>query len=290
MRQIRFLRPARGLEGFVRCYAQELGRVTGAPVIHPVHARAAAILGFRFGDPAVADYLDGKRVKSTGNIDLIGMQTYRRLHLHVRGSIDGFFILFEPAGVNRLFSLPMHEFTDQDFEAESVLGPVIVGLHQRLGECLTFEERASVVDQFLLRRALAAGGFDGVSAAANQIIRRGGCARISAFANSAGLSLRQFERRFMRQVGMGPKLFARIARFEAVMDLMARASTESWTNVAHHFGYFDQMHMVHEFAEFTSQTPTETLRVFKSHFREVLSALQSDQDPEDALRKTRLII
>ena len=60
--------------------------------------------------------------------------------------------------------------------------------------------------------------------------------------------------------------------------------------MAHRFGYFDQMHMVHEFAGFTGQTPTETLGVFKSHFREVLSALQSDQDPEDALRGTRLII
>jgi hypothetical protein len=38
-------------------------------------------------------------------------------------------------GLNRLFGLPMHEFTDYDFEAESVLGPVMTGLHQRLGEC-----------------------------------------------------------------------------------------------------------------------------------------------------------
>ena len=219
MRQIRFLRPAQGLEGLVRCYAQESGQVMGEPVIHPVHARAAAILGFRFGDPAVADYLDGKRIKSTRNADLIGMQTYRRVHLHIHGSIDGFFILFQPAGVNRLFSLPMHEFTDEDFEAESVLGPVIAGLHQRLGECRSFEERASVVDHFLLGRALAADGLDGVTVAANQIIRRGGWVQISALANSAGLSIRQFERRFMQQVGMGPKLFARIARFEAVMGL-----------------------------------------------------------------------
>jgi methylphosphotriester-DNA--protein-cysteine methyltransferase len=94
----------------------------------------------------------------------------------------------------------------------------------------------------------------------------------------------------MQQVGMGPKLFARIARFEAVMDLMARAPTESWTSVAHRFGYFDQMHMVHEFAEFTGQTPTETLSVFKTYFHDVLAALRSEQDPKNALRVTRLII
>lgn len=85
-------------------------------------------------------------------------------------------------------------------------------------------------------------------------------------------------------------LFARIARFEAVMDLMGRGATTSWTKAANHFGYFDQMHMVHEFAEFTGETPTRTLSVLKSYFRDVLAALQSDQDPEHALRKTRLVI
>jgi AraC-like DNA-binding protein len=236
------------------------------------------------------DSLDGKPATKTNSVDLVGMQTYRRKHLHVRGTIDSFYILFQPSGPNRLFGLPMHEFTDRDFEGESVLGPVITGLHQRLGECGSFEERVSVVDQFLLRRARAAGALDGVTVAANRISRRGGWERIPALAEDAGLSLRQFERRFVQQVGIGPKLFARIARFEAVMDLMARRSMESWTSVAHRFGYFDQMHMVHEFAEFTGRTPTEALGDFKLHFRDVLNTLQSDEDPANALRATRLII
>jgi transcriptional regulator GlxA family with amidase domain len=79
-------------------------------------------------------------------------------------------------------------------------------------------------------------------------------------ADSAGLSLRQFERRFLQQVGMSPKLLARIARFEAALDCMARSQTQTWTEVAHRFGYYDQMHMVHEFAEFTGETPKDTLR------------------------------
>ncbi len=293
MHQMRFLRPARGLEGFVRYYGLEVGELR-AVAIHPVHARAVPILGFTFGDKTTVQSLDGKPLKRTDNADLIGMQTHRRLHLHVQGAIDSFYILFQPCGPNRLFGLPMDEFTDRDFEAEAVLGPVIARLHQRLGECRSVEERVSAVDQFLLRRALAVGALDGVTMAANVMSRTGGCERIPALADAAGLSMRQFERRFMQQVGMGPKLFARIARFEAVVDLMARTQTESWTSAAHRFGYFDQMHMVHEFAAFTGQTPTETLSVFKTHFRDVLASLESGhtsgQDTANALRETRLII
>ena len=74
---------------------------------------------------------------------------------------------------------------------------------------------------------------------------------IAALASRAGLSMRQFERRFIQQVGMRPKMLARVARFEAALEAKARRSTKSWTDVAHEFGYYDQMHMVHDFKEFT---------------------------------------
>jgi hypothetical protein len=41
-----------------------------------------------------------------------------------------------------------------------------------------------------------------------------------------------------------PKLFARIVRFEAALDSKARSLGKSWTDVAHEFGYYDQMHLL----------------------------------------------
>jgi AraC-like DNA-binding protein len=278
---IRHVRPAPGLESFVRCYGQRDARIRDAEVVHPIHARAAALLEFIFGDPITVTYCDGRPARQSPASVLVGMQTGRRGLLHIRGTVDCFVILFQPSALHRLFSLPMPELTDADFEARAVLGPAIAGLEQRLGECRSLEERASVADQFLLRRALATGALDGVAAAANLIIREGG-ARIPALADRAGLSLRQFERRFLEQVGMGPKLLARIARFEAVMDRMTRSAAASWTDVAHRFGYYDQMHMVHEFAEFTGETPTRTLDVFKSFFPDRLDGPQSGRDRVNA--------
>ena len=57
-----------------------------------------------------------------------------------------------------------------------------------------------------------------------------------------------------------PKLYARIARFEAALDSKARARAKSWTDVAYEFGYHDQMHLVHDFEQFSGQTPTNLLR------------------------------
>ena len=114
---------------------------------------------------------------------------------------------------------------------------------------------------------------DGVTAAAHQMLSEAGAGRISAMANRAGLSVRQFRRIFLQKVGVSPKLFARIARFEAALDRMARCPGGSWTEVAQRFGYYDQMHMIHEFAQFTGETPIRALHYFETTFQRQITAI-----------------
>ena len=87
---------------------------------------------------------------------------------------------------------------------------------------------------------------------------------------------------------MRPKLFARIARFEAALDGKARFAAKSWTDVAHQFGYSDQMHMVHDFGEFTGETPTETLIHLERVFGERLLAMRSDGSSANNDRASRV--
>jgi AraC-like DNA-binding protein len=277
---IRLVRPLPVLEPFVRYYRHRNARLGDTVVVHPVHARGAPILDFEFGDSDAVLYIrsDGKPPLLSPRVVLIGMQTHRHGELHIRGTVDGFAILFQPSALGLLFALPAQEFTDQDFNAEQVFGAIIARFHERLADCRTFEERISVANQFLLQHALAPPR-DGISAAATDILRGAGGARIPAMAGRAGLGLRQFERRFMQQVGVSPKLFARIARFEAALDRMARSPRGSWTEVAHRFGYCDQMHMVHDFSRFTGETPTRTLQHFEATFEQQMTAIRSGHAP-----------
>jgi AraC-like DNA-binding protein len=277
---IRLVRPLRALEPFVRYYGHRDARLGDTVVVHPVHARAAPILDFKFGDSDAVLYIpsDGRPPLFSPRVALIGMQTHRRGELHIRGTVDGFGIVFQPSALGLLFALPAQEFTDQDFDAEQVFGIIIKRFQERLADCRTFEERISVANQFLLQR-VAAPPRDGISAAATDILRGASGARIPAMAGRANLGLRQFERRFVQQVGVSPKLFARIARFEAALDRMARSPQGSWTEVAHRFGYYDQMHMVHDFSRFTGETPTRTLQHFEAAFERQMMAIRSGHAP-----------
>ena len=285
-----FSAPTRNLKQFIRFYVQREMRVHGSTVVHPVPARPTPMIVFDFDDPTdIFLYAERTIVRSPLAV-VVGPQTYRRLEMRLQGALTTFVIAFQPDGLYRLFSVPMDELTDLDFEAHSVLGALITRLGERLGNATTFAERVGIVEEVLLSRALFSTNPDGVSAAAHGIIRNGGHACIPALAVTAGLSVRQFERRFLRQVGMRPKLFARIARFEAALEYKARFATPSWTDVAQNFGYYDQMHMVHDFAEFTGATPSETLNQLETVFVEQIKLMRSGAPSATNASHARLIL
>jgi AraC-like DNA-binding protein len=281
-----FSRPTRCLEPFVRFYIQRDVRLGGATVVHPVAARPAPMIVFDFNDPTNILHYAQNEVQKSPRAVVVGPQTYRRLEMQLRGALDTFVIGFQPDGIYRLFSVPTIELTNLDCEAHSVLGSMITKLGERLGNAKSFAERMQFVEEVLLPRALLSGGRDGISAAAHGIILASGRARIPDLASKAGLGIRQFERRFLLQIGMRPKLFARVARFEAALEYKARFGNRSWADVAHSFGYHDQMHMVHDFAEFTGATPSETLNQLEGVYVEQIKSLRSGgpPPPDDPLR------
>ena len=285
-----FSRPSQCLEPFIRFYVQRDVRILGGTVVHPVPARPAPMIVFDFNDPTdVLHYARNTVMKSPPAV-VVGPQTSRRLEMRLRGALDTFVIGFQPDGIYRLFSVPTYELTDHDYEAHSVFGNAIHRLGERLGNATSFAERVRNVEEVLIPKGLQCGGPDGISAAAFEIIRAGGRARIPTLAASAGLSVRQFERKFVHQVGMRPKLFARIARFEAALEYKAHFHSKSWTSVAQTFGYYDQMHMVHDFAEFTGDTPSEMLNQLENVYVEQIRSLRSDRPSRRGAGPLRLVL
>ncbi|MGC1294281.1 MAG: DUF6597 domain-containing transcriptional factor [Alloacidobacterium sp.] len=130
---IRLVRPAPALEPYIRYYGHRAAHLVNTVVVHPVHARAAPILDFEFGDAEAILYIpsNGKPPILSPRSVLIGIQTGRRGELHISGTVDSFAILFQPDGLDLLFALPAQEFTDRSFDAESVFGRMIARFHER---------------------------------------------------------------------------------------------------------------------------------------------------------------
>ena len=78
-------------------------------------------------------------------------------------------------------------------------------------------------------------------------------------AGQACLSPRQLERKFVERVGVGPKLFSRIARFHQAFLWKEAHSGTDWLSVAVRFGYTDFHHLFKDFREFAGVTPNSLL-------------------------------
>ena len=92
---------------------------------------------------------------------------------------------------------------------------------------------------------------------------------MSQLAAKVNLSQRRFIQVFSNEIGLTPKLFSRVQRFNRVLRSAALSNKVDWLEIAMSFGYFDQAHLIHEFKEFSNLTPTEYLGLRTEHLRHV---------------------
>jgi AraC-like DNA-binding protein len=238
-----------------------------------VPARSEQVLDFQFADEIqIHDLLDGV-IRSAKSTALIGLQTHRRVEQVIRGRIESFSVFFQPAALSLLFGLPAIAITNADLDARGVLGPFVAGLRERLGNCGSFLERVLVAEEFFIDLGSKTPRFDIVESVAHEIRQHHGVCQIDAVARSAGLSSRTLHRRFTQSVGLSPKIYARIVRFESALQTKATSPKLTWTDIAHEYGYHDQMHMVHDFHSLSADTPAGLLKHLANIFPGDLSTL-----------------
>jgi AraC-like DNA-binding protein len=245
------------LRPYVRAYAQRVVEPSDQIVVQSVPAELEQILNLEFG------VMPGVRHQGQRDVSHVawlgGAQTSFSGYLELRPGVETFAVFFQPAGWSLLFKVPVAEVTDRIVDATAVPGSGLLSLWNYLGEAPTFESRVQIVEEFLLGRAARASAHNKMTSAASCIFRRHGALKISSLANEYSLGLRQFERAFERETGISPKVFARVARFQAALDARLVSQQRTWLDIAHSFGYYDQMHMIHDFEKLGRAAPTELI-------------------------------
>jgi AraC-like DNA-binding protein len=161
-----------------------------------------------------------------------------------------------PLGAYRFFGRPMHELTERMVHLDDLDDRTIAGLRERLGEERSWRRRFALAEAAMLPR-LAAGWAPSaaVAWAYGRIVETGGGARIGAIAERLEWSRKHLAARFHEEVGMAPKMIARIARFNRAQALAASGEGDGWADIAAACGYADQAHLVREFSALAGTTP-----------------------------------
>jgi AraC-like DNA-binding protein len=247
--------PRAELRGVLRSFEERRAELGGAVLTWPVAARPHQILNIHLAEPYRVR-IDGSTANTTPEMSVVGPQTYRRAQVYLSGSIHVFNILFQPTGLNRLVGIDMRSLVDQDPAASDVLGKSAVTLGDAVRAVPGFRERVAAVERWAAMMLYKREPDEAVGRASRLLLAARGGARIDGLASRSGLSTSQFQRRFVSQVGMTPKLFARTIRFDRALLAHRRAPGRSWTDIVHELGYFDQAHFIRECRAFAGLPPS----------------------------------
>jgi AraC-like DNA-binding protein len=185
-----------------------------------------------------------------------GQYTYR-VNRHIQGLE---FLMLEvdlqPGALHRLTGIPFKELTNTAVDAEAFFGAEIKRVNERLGSAPSYSEMIGLIEGFLQhlvrKEKKAALSIDHTL---HGVIHDATDYSVDLLAQKAFLSPRQLERKFDERIGVSPKTFLRICRFNQSYWMHLKHPDWDWLRIAVACGYNDYQHLVKDYKDFANATP-----------------------------------
>ncbi|WP_018615151.1 helix-turn-helix domain-containing protein [Segetibacter koreensis] len=249
--------PCNVLQSFVRCYTLREFNTFGTDLAKPLPANHESSIAFVLSGSVNTNKITNSRIEQGTTTHIIGLQTESKGIVISNGDVKLFAIQFKPTGFHRIFGIPMPLIINNIFEASDLVTKGIEVFNERLSAAKDLFEMKKLADKFLLSQLTnyETNAYDNITSAASVICKTKGNTNIKNLAYEANMSLKSFEMKFKEQVGISPKLFARIVRFNYALMVKMKNPFKTWIDISNDCGYYDQMHFIREFKEFAGNTP-----------------------------------
>ncbi|MFE4573055.1 DUF6597 domain-containing transcriptional factor [Paenibacillus chitinolyticus] len=165
---------------------------------------------------------------------------------------------FKPGGIYPFLKMPVYELHNIHVSLDTLWGARAHDLHEVLLLSKTVDDKFRKLEESLIKlasRPLIRHPV--VSFALNEFLGLPHKSPLSDVIGQIGLSQRRFIQIFKEEVGLTPKLFCRLRRFQEVLSRIEHAKSVNWLDVAIACGYYDQMHFIKDFQAFSSLNPTD---------------------------------
>ncbi|MFT3976586.1 MAG: helix-turn-helix domain-containing protein [Sphingomonas bacterium] len=242
------------LRSLVSAFEERTAHFGEANLTHPLPARPDLFIEIYLAEQYRASH-DNQEFTISPEVSLVGPHGVGTTRLLMSGEVKAFSIRLQPGAIHRLIGLDMRHIANEGVAMADVFGQITTGLRDAVFSATDFPARVTAAERWFGGMWNDLRPVDRIDMAARLLLRSGGQTRIDALSDWAGLSERQFNRRFSRQVGLAPKHYARTARLSALLDARRRRPTARWTDLAYAAGYADQAHFVRECRDLTGASP-----------------------------------
>jgi AraC-like DNA-binding protein len=176
---------------------------------------------------------------------------------------------FKPGGAFPFLKLPTSDLHNLHVSLDTLWGALAAEVRERLIGAKTSEAKSRLIEEALL--TAAGGSLDRHPAVAHALKEFAGAPheRRVSVTDKIGLSAGRFIEVFRNEVGLAPKLFCRVRRFQRVLPLIQKGKEIDWAEIALSCGYFDQAHFNHDFRAFSGINPSTYLALHTPHLNHV---------------------
>jgi AraC-like DNA-binding protein len=217
------------------------------------------------------------RCVATAGTILAGVQSrYQIIDTSEQEYVAG--VAFRPGGTAAFIRVPAYVTRDADTPLESIWRRQrIADLREQLLESDDPDSKLDVIENTLREILQPTAVHPAIAFALTAFDRVPLTANIGAVTDAIGMSAKRFIERFKTQVGISPKRYCRIRRFQQALARAHRGHSVEWPQVALECGYYDQAHFIHEFRSFSGLTPTG-YQASRTAFQNHVKFLQSSEN------------
>ena len=173
-------------------------------------------------------------------------------------------VAFKKGRAYPFYPFPVSELSDTVAEAGLAFGRNFHDLREQLLAARSLERMFQLVESFLLLQAGEKLRGDTstrcIEYAVSSMIHKPTARRLSQLSSEIGYSQKHFIDLFRRHVGVSPKQYLRIIRFQKAIETIENNQRVRWRDIAVESGYFDQAHFIHDFKQFSGFTPNEYMK------------------------------
>jgi AraC-like DNA-binding protein len=168
-------------------------------------------------------------------------------------------ILFHPGGTTAFFPESTAVFTNCETDLAILWGRAAQNLRNDLRATQPVSRKFDLLD-FALRHRLSESKTQRrpptIDYALARIQQSPGTTTIAALTRDMGFSPRRLSQQFREQIGVSPKMYCRIQRFQQAVQLIHKGADIHWAELALACGYYDQSHFANDFHAFSGISPT----------------------------------
>lgn len=164
---------------------------------------------------------------------------------------------FKPGGARAFFGGALPELRNRTVLLADLWGPSSRVLQDDLQAASGLHARLLRLEAYLLARLKHAAPADAMVLAALQTLAlQPEAAAIEPVQRASGCGPTRFIARFEQAVGLTPKRYARVLRFNSLIQALAHETPADWAQAALGAGYADQSHLIRDFKQLTGITPS----------------------------------